>query len=80
MELGVREIFTSILEVANWLRDHSVEQGIPILPEGLICFFSVLSKEDRKLDPYFICSITLDRLGDTFRTRKGNFKVYSVQK
>lgn len=79
-ELGAKEIFTDILYVANWLQKHSVDQGIPILPEGLVCFFSAESKEERKINPYFYCEITLDRLGEVFKTRKGEFKVYSVQK
>jgi len=79
-ELGAKEIVGTLLEVAIWLQNHSVDQGVPILPEGLICFFNTKTKEERKLDPYFICTITLDRLGDTFKTRRGEFKTYSVQK
>lgn len=79
IEIGAREIFTSILDVANWLNQHSVENGVPIVEEGLVCFFN----DDKygKDDPYFICTITLDRfLEDTIKDRLGTLRVYSVRK
>ncbi len=74
-ELGAKEIFTSILEVANWLKAHSTELGIPILAEGLICHHET---QDIKTEPYFICTIVLDALGNSLKPRRGDRKVYSV--
>jgi hypothetical protein len=78
IEIGAKEIFTDILDVANWLVQHSVENGIPVIENGFVCYFN--DNQAGKGDPYFVCSITLDRFGmSTIKDRKGDLRVYSVR-